>query len=109
MQGKHPHATGHSALVSAIFYPGRGSRDLTREREVEVLVYVKAYYREHQVGPTVRCLVEAGFAGSTGSMGPLLRRLAGRGLLKKVGVRNHGGYVPVRQPGEPCPLCGCNG
>ena len=108
MQGKHPHATGHSALVSAIFYPGRGSRDLTREREAGVLAYIKAHYREHGIGPTVRDLVVIGFLKSNGSMAPLLWRLVERGLLKK-GPGLEGRFVPVRQPGEPCPLCGCNG
>ena len=97
------------AVKDATFYPYRGSIAVTRNREDQVLAYIKEFYHQHQIGPTVRELVDVGFMASTGSMGPLLRRLAARGLVKKVGKLNHGGYVPTQQPDEPCLLCGCDG
>lgn len=78
-------------------------------RQARVLDFVRDYYRRDGLPPTTRELREAGIVSSTSVAGWNLDVLARAGLLRAVrrGVSTY--YVPVRQPGEPCPTCGCGG
>lgn len=79
-------------------------------RQAAALDYLRAYYRERGVPPTIGEIRDHCGISSTSVVDYVLKGLRRAGMVKDVG-RERGAsrsYVPVMADGS-CPLCGCGG
>lgn len=71
------------------------------EKQACVLRILRAYMRDHAVGPTLQELCELTLTKSVGSMHKMLSTLAEKGFIEK----RDGGWRQIRIK-DVCPCCG---